>query len=761
MKKIEDLRPHQKLKNQELVTMFKCGNSGGMRRSLKTNSLLLISDRTNPTYKNLSRDEEGIWHFTGMGRKGDQSISYLQNKTLFNSNSTGVSLYLFECIGRDNYVFIDCVLLASKPYLDEQLGEDKKLRKAIVFKLIQVGHSMDFNTFIEEFKDTVLIGMGIVDQYTKKFTSSAPGKIIHLMKERNIDTLLGLGGWFLSKTGYFYNPSYYRKHPTSNFNFPSKDYRIPLELAFENQDYFLNPFNIQPLVIESSHEDTPGLEREKLMDLPSDEESIIRVCKLTYQLKGYDNVEVIFDDATTYNVKSPFSTLIIGPNGTGKSTSLSIVQKIFLELFYLKQADLKSFTKDILHYNLKYTDGHHYYQLIKETDNKNLDTKMTFIRDNEEVSLNKVPSPQKLISSAFSIHDRFTYKKLDDESTASYDYLGIKSSSNAAMLGAVSKNLVYNIMQSSLKDDFLSNLKLICDFLSLNHELQISFPIDIKARGNKRSRKDLVDIINNFEFRGNKTSILVDPEDVADFLLEVNFKESLKGIERKKNLINIHFDLENPEQYESSYDNFQIIWYLYEIKYLKRPNVLLKKDEFFPIEEASSGEAHFITTMINLLSKVEKKSIILIDEPETSLHPNWQNQYIYILKKIFTQYWDSHFIIATHSHFFVSDLEPSSSSIVSLKKESSKTISTLHEDDTFGWSADDVLYYVFDVPTSRNYSLAKELDDILLAISTNKVSQEIQTKIKKVKTIQESLKPSDPLKELIPLLLKKVEKKNA
>ncbi|WP_420743492.1 AAA family ATPase [Priestia aryabhattai] len=761
MKKIEDLRTHQVLKNQELVTMFKCGNSGGMRRSLKTNSLLLISDRTNSTYKNLSKDEDGIWHFTGMGRKGDQSISYLQNKTLFDSNSTGVSLYLFECISRDQYVFIDRVLLASKPYLDKQLGEDKKLRKAIIFKLIQIGHSKDFNTFIKEFKGNVLIEMGVVDQYTNKFTSNAASKIIQIMKGRNIDTLLGLGGWFLSKTGYFYNPSYYRKHPTIDFNFPSKDYRIPLELAFENQNYFLNPFNIQSLIIEPVHETTPHLGQEELMDLRSEEESIIRVCKLNYQLKGYDNVEVIFDDAKTYNVSSPFTTLIIGPNGTGKSTSLSIIQKIFLELFHLKQADLKSFTKDILHYNLKYTDGHHYYQIIKKTGNNNLDTDMIFIRDNEEVSLNKVPSPQKLISSAFSIHDRFTYKKLDEESIVPYDYLGIKSSSNAAMLGAVSKNLVYNIMQSSLKDDFLSNLKLICDFLSLNYELQISFPINIKWRRNKRNREDLVDMINNLEFRVNKPSILVDPEDAADFLLEENFNEALKGIERKKNLINIHFDLENPEQYEPLYDSFQIIWYLYEIKYLKKPNVLLKKDEFFPIEEASSGEAHFITTMINLLSKVEKKSIILIDEPETSLHPNWQNQYMYILKKIFTQYWDSHFIIATHSHFFISDLEATSSSIVSLKKGSSKTISTLHEDDTFGWSADDVLYYVFDVPTSRNYSLAKELDEILLAISTNKVSLEVQKKIEKVKTIQESLKPSDPLKELIPLLLKKVEQKNA
>jgi hypothetical protein len=47
--------------------------SGGMRRSLKTNTLVLISDRTK-LYKD--RWENGIFHYTGMGRKGDQRLSY-------------------------------------------------------------------------------------------------------------------------------------------------------------------------------------------------------------------------------------------------------------------------------------------------------------------------------------------------------------------------------------------------------------------------------------------------------------------------------------------------------------------------------------------------------------------------------------------------------------------------------------------------------------------------------------------------------------
>ena len=54
------------LTNKELRVLFQCGNMGGMRRSKKTGSLVIVSDHT----KGLSRDEwkNGILHYTGMGK---------------------------------------------------------------------------------------------------------------------------------------------------------------------------------------------------------------------------------------------------------------------------------------------------------------------------------------------------------------------------------------------------------------------------------------------------------------------------------------------------------------------------------------------------------------------------------------------------------------------------------------------------------------------------------------------------------------------
>ena len=57
------------LTNNELCHLFKCGNMGGMRRSKKTDTLVIISDHT----KNFYHDEwkDGVLHYTGMGKNGE------------------------------------------------------------------------------------------------------------------------------------------------------------------------------------------------------------------------------------------------------------------------------------------------------------------------------------------------------------------------------------------------------------------------------------------------------------------------------------------------------------------------------------------------------------------------------------------------------------------------------------------------------------------------------------------------------------------
>lgn len=131
MGQIDDLEPGSELTNAELSETFKVGNMGGMRRSLKTGSLVIVSDPFKGLY--IDRWIDGVFHYTGTGKIGDQSLSHSQNKTLSESQKNGVAVHLFEVHKPGIYTYVDQVELAAKPYQDTQDGADGKSRKVWIF----------------------------------------------------------------------------------------------------------------------------------------------------------------------------------------------------------------------------------------------------------------------------------------------------------------------------------------------------------------------------------------------------------------------------------------------------------------------------------------------------------------------------------------------------------------------------------------------------------------------------------------------------
>ena len=67
-----------------------------------------------------------------------------------------------------------------------------------------------------------------------------------------------------------------------------------------------------------------------------------------------------------------------------------------------------------------------------------------------------------------------------------------------------------------------------------------------------------------------------------------------------------------------------------------------------PVNKLSSGEQNELVLFYLLLFKTDKNSLILIDEPEVSLHISWQKSFIKDLKEI-TKLNNLDVIIATHS----------------------------------------------------------------------------------------------------------------
>ncbi|MEY3401432.1 MAG: excinuclease [Anabaena sp. CRKS33] len=70
--------------------------------------------------------------------------------------------------------------------------------------------------------------------------------------------------------------------------------------------------------------------------------------------------------------------------------------------------------------------------------------------------------------------------------------------------------------------------------------------------------------------------------------------------------------------------------------------------------DLSSGEKHELVLLYELLFKVEPNSLVLIDEPELSLHVSWQVQFLKDLQEI-TKLADLDILIATHSPDIIQD----------------------------------------------------------------------------------------------------------
>lgn len=119
--------------NDDLKDMFKCAQSGGMRKVNSTNTLLIISDHTQSLYDD--RWDNGVLYYTGMGPIGDQDINYRQNKTLKESNSNGVNLVLFEVFKPNEYIYLGNPKLIGVPSEEDQLDKEGNIRKTWIFPL--------------------------------------------------------------------------------------------------------------------------------------------------------------------------------------------------------------------------------------------------------------------------------------------------------------------------------------------------------------------------------------------------------------------------------------------------------------------------------------------------------------------------------------------------------------------------------------------------------------------------------------------------
>lgn len=160
-----------------------------------------------------------------------------------------------------------------------------------------------------------------------------------------------------------------------------------------------------------------------------------------------------------------------------------------------------------------------------------------------------------------------------------------------------------------------------------------------------------------------------------------------------------------------------------------------------PMHLASSGQQCMLLMFFGMAGVIKDGSLICIDEPEISLHPRWQAEFIETLQNSFSKYRGCHFVIATHSPQIVSGLDSENGFVADLESGETLLLSAYSKK-----SADFQLAQIFHEPGFKNEYIIR----ILLVILSKLAKRESPTeedliKLEAINKIQHRLEDSDPV----------------
>ncbi|MEE0452007.1 AAA family ATPase [Peptacetobacter sp.] len=129
----------------------------------------------------------------------------------------------------------------------------------------------------------------------------------------------------------------------------------------------------------------------------------------------------------------------------------------------------------------------------------------------------------------------------------------------------------------------------------------------------------------------------------------------------------------------------------------------------FDISGLSSGEKQLFLRALSLKFLNVNNSIILIDEPEISLHPRWQRKIINVYENIGE---NNQLIIATHSPHIVGNVKKEQLRVLKRDKEGIKVMNSEELDETYGRTVESILMEIMGIINTRNEETAEKIETL-------------------------------------------------
>lgn len=397
-----------------------------------------------------------------------------------------------------------------------------------------------------------------------------------------------------------------------------------------------------------------------------------------------------FQLSESINNSDNIYTLITGKNGLGKTRLLN-----FIILKYMKDNYRRNF-----------------YSRSEKVDENTL----------KNFEINAIGTPNKVIVHTNSKFDKFpsdieipTRKYININEISSHNdsdnfFYKILLNKNIN-LKSVKNTLNYLNYDSKIKFELSIPLsstpagyleKMIENF----HEDLVKIGFNTLRKDTKLSRKDkkFLNLLHYIYERGIQIPNTTELKTIYNLYHRANFYDYINEIivDLNEKDMTLRFFTRNEFSILLKY-KLIIIHHIY-LQNLKVNSSLFEcsNEEYISFYHLSSGQKSIINTLLGISSVIESNSLICIDEPEISLHPEWQEEIILKLQEAFIDKEGCHFLIATHSPQVVSGLKSENGFIHDLENKI-----LFKSKDFTKKSADFQLATIFNSPGNNNEFLIR------------------------------------------------------
>ncbi|MGQ4517946.1 AAA family ATPase [Dermabacteraceae bacterium P13077] len=205
----------------------------------------------------------------------------------------------------------------------------------------------------------------------------------------------------------------------------------------------------------------------------------------------------------------------------------------------------------------------------------------------------------------------------------------------------------------------------------ITQDLDREFPRKVLRLGEELNNEDKSDLDTKYKAQAKKRNRLAEVMSVkldAEPALYDNLLDTPNGYDNWKQAV-ISLYLKDTDQklqaFDSVLDRIALLseilkdkLYDKTIKVTEQEGIEIHdaavEDRKIPLTSLSSGEQHEIILFVDLLFNTKEGCLVLIDEPELSLHIDWQKRFVDDVRKI-SEVSKFNFIIATHSPDIVGD----------------------------------------------------------------------------------------------------------